>query len=122
MSASASGCGRAPLYGSVAALLRLYRSGELSPVEVARDLLDRIDAHESALHCFVTLTPEVALERARIAEAEAVTDDRERLRRTSEIRKLTLPGEMGERFQVMGFTRDVDLSAAFAFGDLSRRL
>ena len=70
MSASASGCGRAPLYGSVAALLRLYRSGELSPVEVARDLLDRIDAHESALHCFVTLTPEVALERARIAEAQ----------------------------------------------------
>ncbi|MCZ8317894.1 MAG: SAM-dependent methyltransferase [Silanimonas sp.] len=59
---------------------------------------------------------------ARIAEAEAVADDRERLRRMSEIRKLTLPGEMGERFQVMGFTRDVDLSAAFAFGDLSRRL
>ena len=58
----------------------------------------------------------------RIAEAEAVLDDRERHRRVNEIRKLTLPGEMGERFQVMGFTRDVDLSAAFAFGELSRRL
>ena len=42
--------------------------------------------------------------------------------RVNEIRKLTMPGEMGERFQVMGFTRDVDLSAAFAFGELSRRL
>ena len=58
----------------------------------------------------------------RIAEAEAIVDDRERHRRINEIRKLTLPGEMGERFQVMGFTRDVDLSAAFAFGELSRRL
>ncbi|GAB3741017.1 SAM-dependent methyltransferase [Silanimonas algicola] len=58
----------------------------------------------------------------RIAEAEALVDDRERYRRTNEIRKLTMPGEMGERFQVMGFTRDVDLSAAFAFGELSRRL
>ena len=70
MSRTATGCGRAPLYGSVAALLRLYRSGDLSPVEVTRDLLDRIDAHQDALHCFVTLTPEVALERARIAEAQ----------------------------------------------------
>lgn len=58
----------------------------------------------------------------RIAEAEAIVDDVTRHRRLNEIRKLTLPGEMGERFQVMGFTRDVDLSAAFAFGDLSRRL
>jgi len=58
----------------------------------------------------------------RIAEAEALRDDRERHRRLNEIRKLTLPGEMGERFQVMGFTRDIDLSAAFAFGELSRRL
>lgn len=58
----------------------------------------------------------------RIAEAEVVPDGRERHRRLNEIRKLTLPGEMGERFQVMGFTRDADLSAAFSFGDLSRRL
>lgn len=58
----------------------------------------------------------------RIAEAEALQDERDRYRRLNEIRKLTLPGEMGERFQVMGFTRDVDLSAAFAFGELSRRL
>ncbi len=59
---------------------------------------------------------------ARIAEAEALVDERERHQRLNEIRKLTLPGEMGERFQAMGFSRDVDLSAAFAFGDLSRRL
>jgi len=29
---------------------------------------------------------------------------------------------MGERFQVMGFQRGVDISAGFAMGDLRRRL
>ena len=57
-----------------------------------------------------------------IAQAEGETDARRRIERMNEVRRLTLPGEMGERFQVMGFTRDVDLSAAFASGDLSRRL
>jgi SAM-dependent MidA family methyltransferase len=32
----------------------------------------------------------------------------EQLRRAAEIKRLTLPGEMGERFQVMAFTRGVD--------------
>ena len=36
--------------------------------------------------------------------------------------RLTLPSEMGERFQLMGFERDVDLSAAFLAGDLTWRL
>lgn len=35
---------------------------------------------------------------------------------------LTLPSEMGERFQVMGFQREVELEAAFPLGDLSHRL
>ena len=39
-----------------------------------------------------------------------------------QLKRLTLPTEMGERFQVMGFSRDVDLSAAFAMGDLTWRL
>ncbi len=39
-----------------------------------------------------------------------------------EIKKLTLPGEMGERFQVIGFQRDVEFRDAFAVGNLSRRL
>ncbi len=39
-----------------------------------------------------------------------------------QIKKLTLPGEMGERFQVIGFQRDIEFRDAFAVGNLSRRL
>jgi SAM-dependent MidA family methyltransferase len=42
--------------------------------------------------------------------------------RALEVKRLTLPGEMGERFQAIGFERDVDFSPAFALGDLSHRL
>ena len=58
----------------------------------------------------------------RLEEIEREPDEVERYRRHQEIKKLTLPGEMGERFQVMAFSRDVDLSASFAVGDLRRRL
>jgi SAM-dependent MidA family methyltransferase len=33
-----------------------------------------------------------------------------------------LPEQMGERFQAMGFQREVELGAAFLAGDLSWRL
>jgi SAM-dependent MidA family methyltransferase len=46
----------------------------------------------------------------------------ERYALAQQAKRLTLPGEMGERFQVMGFQRGVDISAAFALGDLTRRL
>ncbi len=46
----------------------------------------------------------------------------ERLRIAREAKRLTLPGEMGERFQAMGFQRGVDFEPAFALGDLSGRL
>lgn len=58
----------------------------------------------------------------RLEDIESLGDEVERYRRHQEIKKLTLPGEMGERFQVMGFQRGVDLRAAFALGDLTRRL
>lgn len=58
----------------------------------------------------------------RLGEIELLPDEVERYRRHQEIKRLTLPGEMGERFQVMGFSRDVDLDAVFAVGDLSHRL
>lgn len=58
----------------------------------------------------------------RLQVIEAITDETERYRRGQEIKKLSLPGEMGERFQVMGFQRGVDFRSAFAVGDLSRRL
>ena len=53
---------------------------------------------------------------------ERIADEVERLRRTEEVKKLTLPSAMGERFQVMGFEKDVEFGAAFLAGDLSFRL
>ena len=53
---------------------------------------------------------------------ERISDEAERLRRTEEVKKLTLPSGMGERFGVMGFEKDVEFGAAFLAGDLSFRL
>ncbi len=53
---------------------------------------------------------------------ERIADPVERQRRTNEVRKLTLPSEMGERFQAMGFHKGVEFGAAFLHGDLSFRL
>ncbi len=55
-------------------------------------------------------------------EAAQELPEIERLRIVQEAKKLTLPGEMGERFQAMGFQRGVDFEPAFALGDLSGRL
>lgn len=58
----------------------------------------------------------------RLEDIESIGDEVERYRRHQEVKKLTLPGEMGERFQAMGFQRGVDFRPAFALGDLTRRL
>jgi SAM-dependent MidA family methyltransferase len=57
-----------------------------------------------------------------LLEIDDIADEAERYRRHQEIKHLTLPGEMGERFQVMGFQRGAELRPAFVAGDLSRRL
>ena len=57
-----------------------------------------------------------------IAGVEGNPDEVSRYRENQHIKKLVMPGEMGERFQFMGFARDVDFSASFAQGDLSYRL
>lgn len=50
-------------------------------------------------------------------------DDHTRLKRAEEIRRLTLPGEMGEKFQVMALTRNMDIELrGFSMQDLRRRL
>ncbi len=54
------------------------------------------------------------------AETRASEIQLQKLR--NEAKQLTLPSEMGERFQVMGFSRDVELGAAFLAGDLTWRL
>lgn len=43
-------------------------------------------------------------------------------RRRLEAKRLTLPGEMGERFKAIGLQRGIDASDQFAFGDQSHRL
>ena len=39
---------------------------------------------------------------------EAADDPEERLRRSGELKRLTLPGEMGEKFKVIGLSRGLD--------------
>jgi SAM-dependent MidA family methyltransferase len=53
---------------------------------------------------------------------ERMHDASEQQRRRNEVKRLTLPSEMGERFQVMGFAKDVEFGVAFMAGDLSFRL
>jgi len=55
------------------------------------------------------------------AEAQAA-DDIARHNLRQQVKHLTLPSEMGERFQAIGFQRGVELDAAFLLGDLSHRL
>ena len=55
-------------YSTIRELGARYRRREVSPVEVTRDLLSRIEKLDPALHAFVTLTPQKALADARAAE------------------------------------------------------
>ena len=48
----------------------LLARGELSPVELTQACLARIQQVEAQLNCFITLTPELALQQARQAEQE----------------------------------------------------
>ena len=57
-----------------------------------------------------------------LSRIEQIGNDEERLRRGNEVKRLTLPSEMGERFQAMGFEKDVEFGTAFLAGDLSHRL
>ena len=55
-------------YVSAMELKDLYRRGELSPLEVTKSALERIDKVNPQLNAFVTVTAEVALQQARAAE------------------------------------------------------
>lgn len=58
------------LYLPVGELGARLRRREISPVELTRAYLDRSTALDPRLHAYVTLTPELALQQAREAEAE----------------------------------------------------
>ena len=57
-------------YATVAQLGAAYRARTLSPVEVARAMLERIDRLDPSLHAYATVTPDIALAQARDAERE----------------------------------------------------
>jgi SAM-dependent MidA family methyltransferase len=59
---------------------------------------------------------------ARLEEIAALDDEAARYRAAQAVKRLTLPGEMGERFQVMAFQRGVDFRPRLAEGSLVRRL
>ena len=51
----------------------LIRKGELSPVELTRACLERIEQTDDRLHSFILLTADDALSQARVAESEALS-------------------------------------------------
>ena len=57
-----------PLFWTVAELVAAYRTGALSPVEVTRGALSRIEAFNDDLHSYLSVAPEIALEQARRSE------------------------------------------------------
>lgn len=57
-------------YLSAGELSRLIRKREVTPVEVVKAHLARVEALEPALNSFITLLPEQAMEEARVAEHE----------------------------------------------------
>ena len=60
-------------------------------------------------------------ENLELAESRSA-DDIARHALRQQVKQLTLPSEMGERFQAIGFARGAELGAAFLVGDLSHRL
>jgi aspartyl-tRNA(Asn)/glutamyl-tRNA(Gln) amidotransferase subunit A len=53
---------------TIAEAARAFQAGELSPLELTRACLERIEALEPKLNAFVTLLPELAVAEARAAE------------------------------------------------------
>src|SRR5690606_1833069 len=55
-------------YLSLSHLIDHYRTRTLSPIEVVRNALEQIEAFNGPLNAFVSLSPERALEGARLSE------------------------------------------------------
>lgn len=59
---------------TIAEAADLIRARRLSPVDLTRALLERIERLDHHVHAFITVTPELALSQARAAEAEISQD------------------------------------------------
>src|SRR3954452_5317837 len=64
---------------NAAELLRLYRRGELSPLDVTRDALARIERVQPRVNAFVVVDAERALAAARASEARWAKGERQGL-------------------------------------------
>ena len=58
----------------------------------------------------------------RLVEIAGIEDEAARYNANQAVKRLTLPGEMGERFQWMGFQRGVDFRPSLSQGSLAHRL
>ena len=65
-----------PDYLTIGEASRLIETRAISPVELVRSRLDRIGAIDPGLHAFVTVTAELAMAQARVAEEEITRGDR----------------------------------------------
>jgi len=59
-----------PTTWTISVLARALRKKELSPVEVTRTFLERIETHDPKINAFITILPRQALKAARQAEKE----------------------------------------------------
>src|SRR6266481_1511232 len=57
-------------FASIEEIARLFRKRKLSPVELTKLMLDRIERLNPKLNAYITVTPELALAQAKKAEAE----------------------------------------------------
>ena len=57
-------------YATLVEIARMIKSREISPLTLTESMLSRIEAVDSSLKSFATVTPELALAQARIAEQE----------------------------------------------------
>jgi aspartyl-tRNA(Asn)/glutamyl-tRNA(Gln) amidotransferase subunit A len=57
-------------FATISELSQLVRRREVSPVEITRSCLERIERRNPALNAFITVTAESALAEARVAETE----------------------------------------------------
>jgi len=67
--------GRELIYASAAELATLIRSRQLSPVEIMRGILTRIERAQPVLNAFITVCAEDALARSREAESAVMRGD-----------------------------------------------
>jgi aspartyl-tRNA(Asn)/glutamyl-tRNA(Gln) amidotransferase subunit A len=79
---------------------QLIQSGKLSPVELTLAHLRRIESLEPMVNCFITLTPELALEQAHQVEARLLNAQKTSNRQTSPL--LGIPLAFKDLYETQG--------------------